>query len=41
MPRFTHLRLSLFAAGLLAALATAAISVSTALAGSGGPPFPR
>ena len=41
MPRDTHLRLRLFAAVLLAALATAAISVGTALAGSGGPPFPH
>ncbi|MGD0409416.1 MAG: hypothetical protein ABSB34_10550 [Candidatus Limnocylindrales bacterium] len=41
MPRDTHLHLRLFAAVLLAALATAAISVGTALAGSGGPPFPH
>lgn len=41
MPRDTRLRLRLFAAVLLAALSTAAISVGTALAGSGGPPFPH
>jgi len=34
-------RLRLVASALLAAVATAAISVGTALAGSGGPPMPR
>ena len=37
--RYQHLRL--FATALLAAIATAAITVGTAFAGSGGPPFPR
>jgi len=36
-----RLRLRLFASALLAAIATAAISIGTALADSGGPPFPR
>lgn len=41
MSRNARLSLRLFAAALLAAIATAAISVGTALAGSGGPPFPH
>jgi hypothetical protein len=41
MPRNTRLGLRMFAAMLLAAIATATISVATAFAGSGGPPFPR
>jgi hypothetical protein len=36
-----RLSLRLFAATLLAAIATAAIGVATAFAGSGGPPFPK
>lgn len=34
-------RVRLFATALLAAMTTAVISVGTALAGSGGPPWPR
>jgi len=41
MSHNTRLRLRLVASALLAAVATAAISVGTALAGSGGPPIPR
>jgi hypothetical protein len=41
MSRNPRLRLRLFASALLAAMATAAISVGAALAGSGGPPIPR
>lgn len=36
-----RLRLRLVASALLAALATAVISVGTALAGGGGPPIPK
>ena len=41
MSRNLRLHVRLFATALLAAMATAAISVGTALADSGGPPFPR
>lgn len=41
MSHNARLGLRLFAATLLAAIATAAISVATVLAGSGGPPLPR
>jgi hypothetical protein len=41
MSRKRHLHLRLFASALLAAMATAVVSVGTALAGSGGPPFPH
>ena len=36
-----RLRIRLIASALLAAMAAAAITVGTALAGSGGPPFPK
>jgi hypothetical protein len=41
MSRNARLGLHLFAATVLAAIATAAISAATVLAGSGGGPFPR
>jgi hypothetical protein len=41
MSRIRDLRLRVFASALLAVVASAAISVGTALAGSGGPPIPR
>jgi hypothetical protein len=40
MSRNARLRLRLFAPALLAAIATAAIGVATALASTGGPPWP-
>ncbi len=36
-----RVQLRLIASALLAALATAVMGVGTALAGSGGPPFPK
>jgi hypothetical protein len=41
MSRNSRLGLRLFAATLLAAIATAAIGVATVLAGGGGPPLPH
>jgi hypothetical protein len=41
MSHRSRLSLHLFAATLLAAVATASIAVATVLAGSGGPPFPH
>ncbi len=41
MSRNSLQRVRLIATALLAALATAAVSVGTALAGSSGPPFPK
>jgi hypothetical protein len=41
MSGIRHLRLRLLSSALLAAVATAAIGIATALADSGGPPIPR
>jgi len=41
MSRHQRFSLRLLAAMMLAALATAAVSVGTVLAGGGGPPLPR
>ena len=41
MSRLRRLRVRLFASTFLAVVATAAISVASALADSGGPPMPR